>query len=117
MGTSNKGSTAFQDDVSPRFSDQRDDRVLARRVEPVPAEAVVVELGDESGGPGGIVVGKRAMLEERAALRDGGEGGADATRSDDESSHGAWLYTEHLVRRIAHGGARLPSISPIGGRT
>jgi len=80
-------------------------------------EAVVVELGDESGGSGGIVVGKRAMLEERAALRDGGEGGADATRSDDESSHGAWLYTEHLVRRIAHGGARLPSISPIGGRT
>ena len=63
-----------QDGVRFRLPDQRDDGVLARRVDPVRAEATVVELSDDVLRPRRVVVGERAVLEERAALGDLGEG-------------------------------------------
>ena len=78
-----------QNGVGSRLSDQRDDRALARRVDRVRREARVIEVCYELRGPRRVVVGERAVIEERSTLRDSGEGGADATRSDDENPHGA----------------------------
>ncbi len=63
-----------QDRIGARLPDQRDDGVLARRVDPVRAEATVVELSHDVLRSCRVVVGQRAVLEERAALGDLGEG-------------------------------------------
>ena len=79
-----------EDGVRLHVPDQGDDRVLARRVDLGGVEAVVLaEPVDDGLRPGRIEVGEGDPIEERPALGDCGEGGADAACSDDEDSHAA----------------------------
>jgi hypothetical protein len=79
-----------QDRVGPDLADQRDDRVLARRVDRGGCEAVwLAESVDDRLRPGRVEVGHRDPVEERAALRNRREGRADAASSDNEDLHGA----------------------------
>ncbi len=79
-----------EDGVRLHVADQRDDRVLARRVDPGRVEAVVLaEPVDDRLRSCRVEIRERDALEERAALRDRGEGRADAAGADDEDSHAA----------------------------
>jgi hypothetical protein len=106
-----------QDRVRPRLADQLDDSVLARGVDCVRAEAPVVEPGDDSLRPGGVVVRERAMLEERAPRGDPRERRSHTTSADDEHPHGAGVLHERgrLSRHPAPGYA--PASFRNGGRT
>ena len=88
------GSTAFSTASASGLADQADDVVAARGVDAMSAEAAVVEIGDDRLRPRRVVVGERAVLEERAAAGDRGEGGAHASGSDDEDSHGSAVLPE-----------------------
>ncbi len=81
----------IQDVRGGRGAYQIGDGALRRCVDVVGAEAGVVQRRDDGFGATGVVVGECAVLEERAPLDDAGEGGADATRPDDEDSHGVVL--------------------------
>ena len=97
IGSLKSGSTEFMIASAPvsRMSD--DDRFAVGRIDLVCAEAVVSQAGDDLLRSRGVVVRERAVLEERAALRDAGKRGADATGTDDEDSHGGVLPDLSLV--------------------
>ena len=97
IGTLKSGSTAFRTASASVSRISRDDRLLARGVDRVRAEAAVVELGDERGRARGVVVGERAVLEERSPSRDLREGRPDTACSDDENPHGARVLHERRV--------------------
>jgi len=90
-----------QDRVRLRLADQAHHVVPAAGVDPVRREAAVVGRGHERLGPREVVVGERAVLEERAAARDRGEGRADAAGSDDQDSHGWGVLPDRLRERLA----------------
>src|SRR5262249_17738071 len=98
--------------VGTCIADERRHGVLARGVDSMSAEAAVVEAGDDSVRPSGVVVRERTVLEEGAPRRDLREGGAYATCSDNEQPHGAGVLHErpqlwrHLDRSYAQ--ARVP---------
>ena len=99
IGTLKSGSTALSTASASGLADQRDERLLARRVDRVGREAAVVERRPRrAAGRVGVVVGERAVLEERAPPRDLREGRADAAGPDDENPHGAGVL--HERRRV-----------------
>ena len=99
-----------QHGVGLRLPDQRDDRLLARGVDRGRLEPVgLAEPVDDRLGPGDVEIRKRDAVEERAALRDCGEGRADAAGSDHEDSH-----TRVLPDRAVRNRWRCPRLMPLG---
>ena len=76
IGTLKSGSTEFRTASARVLADERDDGVLARRVDRMRRKAPVVQSRDDALRSRGVVVCERAALEERAALGDLGEGRA-----------------------------------------
>ena len=75
--------------------DKSNDRVLVRGVETRGAEAVVfAEFVDDGLRSRRVEIGKHDALEERATLRNRGEGGADAPCPDDQDPHGEGVLPE-----------------------
>jgi hypothetical protein len=82
------GVGRVEDDVGAGLSHDGDDGFLAGRVDLRGREAVgLAERAHDGLRSGGIEVGQRDVVEERAALRDGGERRPDSAGTDDEDSH------------------------------
>ena len=100
-----------QHGIGLRLPDQRDDRLLARGVDRGRREPVgLAEPVDDRLGAGDVEIRKRDAVEERAALRDRGEGRADAAGSDDEDSHTRVLPDRTVRTRWSVG----PRLMPLG---
>ena len=109
IGTLKSGSTAF------RTASARVSRISATIASLLDASIACAQKRlsssrlDERGRARGVVVGERAVLEERSALGDLRERRSDASGSDDEYPHGAGFYTNDLGCSVATGGDSAPA--------